>query len=145
MWKLYGEAKDAVAIETDYGTLASVLPDYAHIGLVKYIDYEREWLPEWNTFYPFMHKRKSFEHEREVRVVIQEHARTESGEFGLSHDLANPLLGVAIDIDVSRLVKRIYVSPTASPWFLDVVEATCKEFSFDFEVKKSNLNSDPVY
>lgn len=41
------------------------------IGLVKYIDYDKDVFPLDNTFYPFTHKRKSFEHEREVRFLIQ--------------------------------------------------------------------------
>ena len=72
MWDLYGKTNHAVAIVTDYKTLKAVLPEKAYLGLVNYIDYEKEWLPEGNTFYPFMHKRKSFEHEREVRAIIQE-------------------------------------------------------------------------
>jgi len=32
------------------------------IGIVKYIDYQRETIPEDNALWPFLHKRKSFEH-----------------------------------------------------------------------------------
>jgi len=71
MWKLYTQTNEAVAIETDYETLASVLPNNTLLGMVSYIDYEIEPLSERNCFYLFTHKRKSFEHEREVRAIIQ--------------------------------------------------------------------------
>jgi hypothetical protein len=79
MWDLYAKTDEAVAIETTYKKLKSVLPGKAFLGLVKYIGYESEWLPEGNTFYPFMHKRKSFEHEKEVRAVIQDLPTTDKG------------------------------------------------------------------
>ena len=28
--------------------------------------------PEGNTFYPYLHKRKGFEHEKEIRAIVQE-------------------------------------------------------------------------
>ena len=56
MWDLYAKTDEAVAIETKYSSLKNVLPDNSFLGLVKYIDYEKDWLPEGNTFYPFTHK-----------------------------------------------------------------------------------------
>jgi hypothetical protein len=142
MWKLYAQTNEAVAIESNYQTLAEVLPDNVFLGLVNYIDYESEWLPEGNSFYPFMHKRKSFEHEREVRAVVQEYPINESI---FSVDLQNPNLGLQINIDLSKLVKYVHVSPTAPEWFEDLVRETSNQFGFSFEVRKSSLNSEPVF
>lgn len=65
MWKLYStNSNEAVAIQTDYNTLEEQLPKEAKLGVVQYIDYEKEWFPDGDALYPFMHKRKSFEHEK---------------------------------------------------------------------------------
>jgi hypothetical protein len=138
MWKLYAQSNESVAIETNYEALSNTLPDNAYLGLVNYIDYEMEWLPEGNSFYPFTHKRKSFEHEREVRAVIQELANIKIGQ-------KNSLFGLQIDIDVSKLIKCVHVSPTSPDWFHVLVDDTAKQFGFNFEVQKSNLYSEPVF
>jgi hypothetical protein len=142
MWKLYAQTNESVAIETDYQTLADTLPDNVFLGLVNYIDYDTEWLPEGNTFYPFTHKRKSFEHEREVRAVVQE---VPTNESGIHTGLKNSLSGIQINIDVSMLVKCVHVSPTSPDWFHGLVGVTAKQFGFMFEVRKSNLYSGPVF
>ena len=78
MWKLYG---DAIAIGTTIKNFASSfiglnIIDTAgeshnvpiYIAGINYLDYEKEFMPTFNTFYPVLHKRKEFEHEREVRA-----------------------------------------------------------------------------
>ncbi|MFC6672290.1 hypothetical protein [Marinobacterium aestuariivivens] len=50
MWDLYAKTNESVAIETTYKKLVGVLPENAYVGLVNYIDYETEWLPEGNFF-----------------------------------------------------------------------------------------------
>lgn len=72
MWRIYARTTDAVAIQSTYAKLFQVLPSQAFLGVVKYIDYDSEWMPEGNLFYSFAHKRKSFEHERELRALIQD-------------------------------------------------------------------------
>jgi len=142
MWKLYAQINEAVAIETDYQTLSNALPPRAFLGLVNYIDYETEWLPEGNIFYPSVHKRKSFEHEREVRAVIQE---LPSNEKGIQTGLKNSTSGLHIPIDVGVLVKCVHVSPTSPDWLRTLTEDTAKQFGVSLEVRKSNLFSEPVF
>lgn len=142
MWKLYAQTNEAVAIETDYQQLATVLPENVYLGLVNYINYETDWLPEGNGFYPFTHKRTSFEHEMEVRAVVQDLPTTETG---IQMNTINPLTGIQVDIDVASLVKCVHVSPTSPDWFHNIVQETSKKFEFAFDVKRSNLYSEPVF
>lgn len=109
MWDLYTKTNEAVAIVTDYKGLKAVLPEKAYLGLVNYIDYEKEWLPEGNSFYPFTHKRKSFEHEKEVRAIIQE-LPIQGKKITVGKK--NSISGININIDISNLIQKIYVSPT---------------------------------
>jgi len=138
MWALYAKTNEAVAIETDYKSLASVLPKEAYLGMITYIDYQTEWLPEGNSFYPFMHKRKSFEHEREVRAIIQEF----HSPVG---DRTNSKLGQLVAINLKSLTKQIHISPTAPTWFFDLVNEIVKKYEFDFPIVKSSLDAQPIY
>ena len=71
MWRLYCPGDNGVAIQTTYKNLVdSVDSDrFLYIGAVTYIDYESQGFPLNNAFYPVMHKRISFAHEQEVRLV----------------------------------------------------------------------------
>ena len=141
MWNLYAKSSAAVAVETDYESLKNSLPENSYLGLVKYIDYERDWLPEGNTFHHFMHKRKSFEHENEVRVVINEHASTGRNNRGNK----NQNSGKPVDIDLKSLIKHVHVAPNAPSWFVDLVNEVSNKYSIDATVTKSDLYAKPVY
>jgi len=135
MWKLYAYSNEAVAIQSTYQRLFDCLPPKTHVGVVKYIDYDNDWLPEGNSFYPFLHKRLSFEHEKEIRAVVQEVNMREP----------NNETGRLINIDTKILVEKIYVAPTAQSWFLDLVKRVTKKYEFEVAVDSSSLDTTPVY
>ena len=60
------------------------------IGRVSYVDYNTTIIPEGNAFFAYLHKRQSFEHEREVRAIIFEIPSTD--DAGL-HPGAPRLMG----------------------------------------------------
>ena len=74
MWDLYIKGTEGVAIQSTFRSLTESFSlhadDSIFVGEVSYIDYENDWMPEGNLFYAFMHKRKSFEHERELRALL---------------------------------------------------------------------------
>ena len=133
MWKLYAKTNESIAIQTDYNTLKNIFNEKIYLGLVTYIDYEKDFLPEGNSFYPFTHKRKSFEHEQEVRAIIQ--------DLSMQDNKA----GVNINIDVNQLIQKIYVSPTAPSWLVDLTQDVSKKYGINSAVKKSDLYSQPVF
>src|SRR6266566_722570 len=70
MWKLYTASNESVCIQSTYRRLREVLSeDRFAVSVVRYIDYESEWLPEGNLMYPYVHKRRSFAHERGLRAL----------------------------------------------------------------------------
>lgn len=73
MWKLYLKSNEGIAIRSNFGRLRDSFSKKEkhdiYIGEVHYIDYEREDMP-LHSISPFIHKRKSFEHERELRAII---------------------------------------------------------------------------
>ncbi len=142
MWKLYAQTNEAVAIQSTYQRLHDCLPGNIYIGVVNYMDYENDLLPEDNTMWPFVHKRKSFEHERELRALIQD---LPNNDKGINVGLPNPELGRLVLVSPVKLIENIYVAPGAPGWFVELVKKTAAKFDYNFEVKQSVLSKSPVY
>jgi len=153
MWKLYLKTDEGVAIQSTFKQLTRSFDNYVErnvfIGKVKYIDYETDWLPEGNAFYPFLHKRKSFIHERELRAIIVRlpYRKKKSGEEATNIDFnLEPFdTGAYIPVDLETLIEKIYVSPTAAKWFSDLVKSIVSRYDLNKEVIQSSLAEGPVY
>ena len=141
MWRLYCPEGNGVAIQTTYERLVdSVSSDpNMHIGCISYINYERTGFPFDNLLYPAMHKRMSFAHENEVRLV--KHV----GEF-LNPDKPSPD-GYMVDWPLEDTVSKIFVNPYASGHYHDVVMSVVRKFcpALEDKVQWSYMRADPVY
>jgi len=136
MWDLYLKSNEGIAIRSTFGKLIGCFENdhrpAVHIGRVRYLDYQKEKLPDDNELYPFMYKRKSFAHENEIRALIYDEKEAEKS-------------GIFIPVDVTRLIEKIYVAPTAEDWIHDLVVSLTKKYDLDTEVIKSRLFDDPVF
>ena len=54
-------------------------------------------------------------------------------------------LGVCFEVDVGKLIHKIYVSPDSGGWFKDLVSAVLRRYGLSIELEQSNLNNSPVY
>jgi hypothetical protein len=148
MWSLYLRSGEGVAIRSTYASLQSSLEkarDF-HLGQVKYIDYDEDAFPTLDELEPFIHKRKSFEHEREVRALVVVPGVGKGVLNPLSRDWAPGVEdGVSMPIDLRILVHSVCLSPTASGWFKSLVTTVNKRFRFDFEIDHSTLTGSPLY
>lgn len=142
MWNLYTTSNESICIQSTYRKLANVLPGKIYIGQVNYLDYSQDWIDEGNVFTPYMHKRKSFEHEREVRAVYdispKEPLAREKGH-------TPPEYGIAQEIDLKDLIENIYVAPYSPNWFHNLVSKFTKRYGYNFNVIKSSLEDEPFY
>jgi len=120
MWNLYIKSQEGIAVESTFERLIGSFAKYEefeiHVGMVKYIDYEREFIPLGNLLSPFMYKRKSFEHERELRALIwtPQHGKNVIGDP--SKNKFRDLTGVYVPVELNRLINRVYLAPTAAGW-----------------------------
>jgi hypothetical protein len=143
MWDLYSRSAEAVAIQSSFARLAGGLPSYVNAGLITYIDYEREAYPQGNMFNALMHKRKSFEHEREVRAIAWETLAAELGGEEITRNMTPE--GLPILVDLEKLVERIYVHPSAAPWFRAVASELVLQQRISIEVRQSVLGASPLW
>ena len=144
MWRLYSRESDGVAIRTDFKSLSESFlgEDKIFIGTVDYVDYDTAFIPENNIFSPYLHKRKSFEPEKEVRALTQEIPRRD-GISDISQDLY--VVGKYQPVDLSVLISEVVVAPFAEEWFLELVTSVAARYGLQAAVAKSSLAEEPVW
>jgi hypothetical protein len=136
MWEIYQREGRGVAIQSTWGALTGSLMSERLIygGKVIYADYGRTLIPEGNTFDAFMHKRKSYAHEQEVRLLTL---------TGGGAPRPEPRV-VPIPVDLGHLVSAVYVAPDAAQWLVSVVQHVTRQYGRDFPVMQSDLAQEPV-
>lgn len=142
MWSLYGKADGAVAVKSTYNRLSRCLPDNSHVGVVKYFDYDESAIRGDNSMAPFLRKMASFQHEQEVRAVIQEIPRAEGGGLDSSAE-SEP--GLEIQVDLRQLISTIYVSPAIDGWKRSLIEEICGKYELGCPIVRSRLDEDPIF
>lgn len=167
MWELYAQRNQGIAIQSTYAKLVRCLPPKVpqrtfeareqpgqkvvakeasvFVGVVEYVDYEKDPISTLNMYYPFIHKRKSFEYERELRAVIWE-AEVQKGSsvdhttFASREGLTNPDDGRRVGVSVDELVEKVVVAPTAPNWFGELVENISSKYGLNNgRIDKSRL------
>jgi hypothetical protein len=149
MWEICLQSNEGVAIKSTFKRLKDSFflhkDDDIFIGKVKYIDYTKDIIPKGNIFNPFLYKRKSFEHERELRAVIMNFTSKE--QFEKKHVLyVDPKwFGIYVKTDLNILVDTIVVSPMVPDWFIDLVTSIVKKYELPKKVEQSELAKEPPY
>ena len=135
MWQIFTQNSEGLAIQSTIGRLQESLHlenNYKqYIGEVNYIDYKKEYIPFDDMFFPFLFKRKSFQYEREVRVITD----VKENKITLND-------GLKISIDIDKLIENIYIHPKSENWYKNLVIQLVKQLGFDFNIEKSDLESD---
>jgi hypothetical protein len=112
--------------------------------LVRYIDFRSEFVNPYSTTALATTKRKSFEHERELRVL----AWPDPNDPNIDPDKLQLGLPTAesltVPISLDTLIERVYVSPTAPSWFGDLIASIMRRFGRSQEVIRSDLYSRPL-
>jgi hypothetical protein len=113
MWKLYSSLGQGIAIESTIERLKdSVLTEQKFdVQRVEYIDFEEA--QEFNGTSSIFLKRKSFEHEKELRAIVL----LKGNDRGQ---------GVFVKCDLDILINTVHISPFAENYFKEVVENICE-------------------
>ena len=131
MWRLYSSfLANAVAVRTSYQNLYLALgrdPSIS-IGRVQYIDLKKSYAGVNDAFW---RKRKSFEHEREVRALLM--------------DFECQDLGKIVPCDLTTLIEEVFVSPHAPAWFVSLVNDVNEKYGIQVKVSTSELIEEPFF
>lgn len=145
MWKLHLKSDEGIAVKSSFKRLKESLKYDSlkeskfniYIGKVQYIDYEKEEIPIF-FWAPFFHKRKSFKHESELRVLIQKGKVSDRSKRPCDD-------GLYIPVDLDRLISGIFLAPQTPEWLFSLVLSVTMKYKLDKEVIPSSLDSTPMY
>jgi len=142
MWKTYIKANEGIAIQSTYQKLvASFDPNDSrilYVGSIKYCDFSNTQMPPGNMLWPFVHKRMSFAHENELRVLHKESIPSGMGTDMFNYD--NNISSTSFKTDLNVLIDTIYISPYAQRWLHQLVHKLCVSLNFTFAIKMSEIN-----
>ena len=138
MWRLYAREREGVAIKTVFTRFkdAFVGEEEVVASMVRYRDYRTESIPYGNFLFPLLHKRISFQHEREVRALFLRHPEKDGPD--------DPR-GCYCKVDLTKLVGEIVVAPFAEDWFGDLVRSLAERRGIGDRVRPSTLSETPTF
>lgn len=139
MWDRYAPT-DGLAVSTDVKSLQVSLLDSApvFIGEVQYIDYDADFFKlgvghAFNALIPFLHKRREYADEREVRAVVST-LGVNQNTSGLTYQ----------SVDLRCLIKEVIVSPNAPYWLIPLIQNDLNQSSIDALARISTLSKVPT-
>ena len=152
MWKIYGRSLECVAVLSSYQRLCEALPEDVHVGVVRYIDYDADFIEPNNSFAPFMHKQRAFEYEQEIRAVTRagflprlQHEVRKWNKNGRPAVEAEPPPGKTVVVPLEKLIEAVYVGPLAPKWFFDIVTGVTAKYGLGVAVVRSGLDDPPLF
>jgi hypothetical protein len=166
MWKSYIPESQGIALRSDFRSMRMALQSTdrpVHVGLVRYLDYETEAIDIDNAFVPVLTKRREFEGERELRMVVlsvseptdQAHSTSitlrpgqppvdENGEEFTSLPLTF-VEGVPVAVNLAELIHEIRLAPGAGAWAVDAVKRAIGRYGLTCLVRASSIDDAPQF
>ncbi len=168
MWDQYDDR--GIAIKTNFEGLRNSFTTYKrgiHFFNVKYINYEQESMDFEHRLDAYRHKRKSYQHEQELRALFidyppQEGADSQEKPEGyegpstgfdpftyitreepIPDQKFNP--GQFEDVDVDSLIEEVRINPWNDDDFVRLVRCIVEKYDLNAEVKQSDLSREPLY
>ncbi len=140
-WHHYDDRETTICIRSTYRKLRDLTAPFSTVGVVRYGDYQKDYIPEAGAlpFGPFFFKRRAYEHESEVRVVVWWVPAAPA-------EMHSPPDGLTCPIDdLESFVDAIIVSPYAKPDFEETVQALLARYSLRIPLQESSLRGEPLY
>ncbi|MFC1524283.1 hypothetical protein ACFL6N_05790 [Thermodesulfobacteriota bacterium] len=132
MWSLYTKDQAcSIAIKTTYDRLYNAIGKnpLIDIGKVNYIDYTETFV---EIRAPFWFKRKSFQHENEVRAILTDYDKKEFN-------------GLYVQADLNTLIQTVCISPTCDSWLSELIDNISQRYGVSVPITKSAISSQPFY
>jgi hypothetical protein len=126
MWAIYS-THHGIAIQSTVGLLVDALSktsESVKVGKVVYVDFAKPQRKHARlVVQPVFAKRKSFEHERELRASI-----FDLDVYHRNRREPESCPGVGVKIDPAVLIQRVYVSPTVESWITEIVRLEMRRY-----------------
>jgi hypothetical protein len=162
MWNLYSQLKTGISILSTYDRLCrsfdNNFDDDTFIGKVKYIDYNKDSINDFDMLELFVTKRKHFEYEKELRVITTTTFSRDDNRRLILGDATKELYriepfkqnrtnlltdaGRYVPVDLETLLDKIFVAPLSEDWYVNLVKSVVSKYGISQDkVVKSDLYS----
>ena len=131
MWDLYGRGSGIIAIKSTVGKLRNAIAAYdkpVYISKARYVDWNDAYGLD-NVLVACSRKDLSYEHEAEVRAIIMRDSPTWPNRRKL---------GVAVAIDVKKLIAEVIVGPREHSWVVRLAERVMTRYGLSQPVVASD-------
>jgi len=144
LWSQYA-AGAGLAVKSSIARVKRAIsggPNY-HIGRINYSYFKNDAYggPNVNALIlPFL-KRESFEHEREVRILVWDPDKIGPPDPGTSLPE-----GIELPVTLHELIEALYISPEAPSWLSEHIVELVHRFGLpNLQVRRSTLYDEHVY
>lgn len=142
MWEIFGGDKNSLCVFSTVERLETAMTrdkreQNLEIREVKYLNHAKDIFSD-DPLDPFISKSESYSFEREIRVISWD------PNINLSDTPSNKESGFLLKVDLTKLIMKVVISPTADPWFKSTVEELCKSAGINNKVKDSALKKQPI-
>lgn len=145
MWRLHAKSDNTIAVQTTYAKLRQALPASFHIGEVMYVDHQTYMNEARDVFFTSMYKRKSFAHERELRICyIDTYEFQQDSKDPNAFFLNDPTrVFETVPVNLQALIESVRVAPEAPTWLVKLVRDSAIRFGYDFCIHQSSFSEYP--
>jgi len=144
MWKVYGEQNKAIAVQSTYEKLHQSVSEYVTLGLVEYLDYQRDTMFAGKQYGAaiFFFKRIAFSFENELRATM---GRWKPGVVDPDQKYDDNEVGWDHFVDPAAFVEKVIVSPRMPEWIFRLIKTLTEKNGFYFPIERSLLDSSPIF
>ena len=140
LWKIYSDFSKGIMIKSSICKLEKALEKSdkeIRLSEIKYLDYNKESMPDGNSMYPIIHKQKAYYYEEEVRLIYQI-----MPEVGWEYDWAKEEVqeGFYIQAELNELIEEIIIGPYSPNWFLKLIEDISNKYGLTMPINKSQFS-----
>lgn len=142
MWALYGKSDCAVALTTTVGQLQDALlkRNLPYDLAIERVEYVKHWRDPALDIVPyarvFAYKTKAYEHEKEVRVLIDRSINEFDADISES--------GMPIQVDGASLMRSVVIAPEAPAWFDKLIRRSANRYGLSVPIHNSKLAGEPI-
>lgn len=145
MWKIFLKSNNGIAIKSSIGQIKKSLEKCdkkISIGSVQYTNNSEKTLgeildeSETKRVHPIVHKRISFMHEREVRLI---HLDLPIPNDIKDQENKKPQDCIRANVDLVHLIIEVHIAPFADKSFYSLVKSLITNLGYNFTVKESGL------
>lgn len=135
LWRIYTDPKAGIAIKTTVGNLKKSLNNEdIKIYNVQYIKSFDDTSKNYEPPFYYRQKQQGNSLYRRVREIYKLNSYKYEDEIRAVYIDPIKELGIYFDVDLNSLINKIYISPFAPKWFVELVKSIIKKYNISDKI-----------